>query len=87
MWHVLALRLGGTVAELQGRMTEAEFEGWREFYRLYPFDDFHVYHRPAALVAASFSGAEIPALIEFLAPSMKPDVSDVDASIIRALGG
>ena len=75
------------MAELQARMTEAEWQGWREFYRLYPFDDFHLHHRPAALVAASFSGAEIPALIEFLAPSMKPDVSDVDASIIRVLGG
>ena len=68
-------------------MTESEWQGWREFYRLYPFDDFHLFHRPAALVASSFSGAEIPALIEFLSPSMKPDVSDVDASIIRALGG
>ena len=75
------------MAELQSCMTEAEWQGWREFYRLYPFDDFHVHHRPAALIARSFSGADLQPILDFLSPSMKPDISDVDASIIRALGG
>lgn len=34
-------------------MTQVEFESWREFYRQAPFDDFHRFHRPAALVATA----------------------------------
>ena len=71
------------MAELQGRMTEAEFEGWREFYRLYPFDDFHVYHRPAALVAASFGGKYEEA-IAFLAPQSKPSYVPRPVEVLRA---
>lgn len=84
---MLALRLGGTVAELHERMTEAEFDGWREFYRLYPFDDFHAFHRPAALVAHSMGGADLDKLHSYLSPSMTVNVSDADASVFRALGG
>lgn len=55
-WHVLALALGKTVGELQRDMTRKEFESWKEFYALRPFDDLHRYHRPAAVVAHSFGG-------------------------------
>lgn len=55
-WHVLALALGKTVGELQRDMTRKEFESWKEFYALRPFDDVHRYHRPAAVVAHSMGG-------------------------------
>jgi hypothetical protein len=48
--------LGRTVAELQATMCSAEFISWAEFYRQCPFDDFHRFHRPAALVAGSLGG-------------------------------
>lgn len=37
-------------------LTEEEIEYWREFYRLYPFDDLHRFHRPAALVFSASAG-------------------------------
>jgi len=33
-------------------MPADEFQRWREFYTLFPFDDLHRYHRPAALIAS-----------------------------------
>jgi hypothetical protein len=38
-------------------MTEDEWLRWIEFYKLQPFDDYHRFARPAALVAHSMSGA------------------------------
>ena len=52
-------------------MSEREFHSWREFYKLFPFDDVHRYHRPAAMVAASYGG-EYEKRLEFLAPN--PDL-------------
>lgn len=37
MWFRLALFLGGTVAELQARMSSDEFTLWRAYYAAYPF--------------------------------------------------
>ena len=69
---MLTLALGGcTVAELQARMSQAEFGAWVAFYRQQPFDDLHRYHRPAALVAASMSG-EFKDRLAFLAPEPVP---------------
>lgn len=53
---MLALALGRTVRELQAVMTAPEFDTWKAFYAAHPFDDFHRYHRPAALISASFGG-------------------------------
>lgn len=47
---------------------EPEFQGWREFYRLYPFDDMHRFHRPAALVAGSLGGGELKDRLDWLQP-------------------
>jgi hypothetical protein len=78
--------LGGTVGELQARMTQAEFEGWQEFYVRYPFDDFHRFHRPAALVASSFGG-KLPDMLEWLAPDRGGDaMTDAEQGWMRALG-
>lgn len=57
-WHVLALALGKTVGELQAVMTQREFESWRQFYRLRPFDDLHRFHRPATVIAHSLAGGD-----------------------------
>lgn len=48
-------------------MTNAEFESWIEFYRRWPFDDRHRFHRPAALVAAT-NGGKVEQYLEWLQP-------------------
>jgi hypothetical protein len=80
--------LGGTVGELQARMTQAEFEGWQEFYVRYPFDDFHRFHRPAALVSTALGGGEtIQARLDWLQPDRAADgLTDADMNTMRALG-
>jgi len=82
----LALALGGrTVAELKASMSLAEFERWAEFYRMHPFDDLHRYHRPAALIAHSFSGGDIEQMLDFLQPPYVPeDMTEADMNTLRA---
>jgi hypothetical protein len=45
LWHRLAMRLGGTVEELQERMSSAEFTYWLAFYEKEPWgfemENFH----------------------------------------------
>lgn len=48
-------------------MSAAEFESWKAFYRLFPFDDLHRFHRPAAMVAAAWGG-KYQERLDFLAP-------------------
>jgi hypothetical protein len=68
-------------------MTQAEFQNWIEFYRSYPFDDLHRYHRPAALVSVSMSGGDIRERIEWLSPEPVPDgLNDADLRTMRAFG-
>jgi hypothetical protein len=74
-------------------MTEAEFASWMAYYRLWPFDDYHRFHRPAALVSASLSG-ELDAKLKWLggeAPGGTHDaaagLNEVDRSVFRAMGG
>lgn len=76
---------GRTVAELKATMTANEFESWRAYYRSRPFDDYHRFHKPAALLAAvgARSGKPLDYWLDFLVP---PTVSDVDASVFRAFG-
>ena len=69
-------------------MTQAEYQSWIEFYRLYPFDDLHRYHRPAALIA-SRSGGDLQQFIDWLQP--EPGIAQgnwtpADISTFRALG-
>ena len=76
---MLALALGKTIGELVDLLTDEELTYWREFYRLYPFDDLHRYHRPAALVFSGHAGKEAPtafeSAIETLSPKPKPKQS------------
>lgn len=65
-------------------MSQAEFFSWVSFYRLFPFDDLHRFHRPAAMVAQSNCG-EYSKWLEFLAPD--PSLvgkSEADANTMRA---
>ena len=86
-WHVLALALGGrTVAEWQGVMTPDEFGDWIEFYRMQPFDDFHRFHRPAALIATSMGGGEIQPRLDWLQPPASNQYSSADLNTLKAFG-
>lgn len=50
-WHVLALHLGCTVAELRRRMSRREFRHWWQFHLQNPIDPVGQHIRPAALAA------------------------------------
>jgi hypothetical protein len=79
--------LGGrTIEELKAAMTVPEFRCWMKFYELFPFDDLHVYHRPAAMIASAFGGKYNDRL-EFLAPEPIPDgMSKADWTTLKAFG-
>jgi hypothetical protein len=47
-------------------MTPREVNEWIWFYSQQPFDDFHRYHRPAALISTSMGGGEIQARLDWL---------------------
>jgi hypothetical protein len=67
-------------------MSELEFRKWAAFFKLYPFDDLHRYHRPAAAIGASFGG-KYDKIIDHLAPEPLPEgVSEVDMSVYKAFG-
>lgn len=67
-------------------MSEPEAKSWVEFYRLFPFDDLHRYHRPAALIRSGMAGRFEDAL-EFLQPEpMNAGLIESDVSIMRAMG-
>lgn len=72
----LALALGKTLAEIS-ELSEAEIEFWRVFFDLYPFDDLHRYHRPAAKIySASMKDPEaaFTAALDHLQPKPKKPV-------------
>jgi hypothetical protein len=68
-------------------MSQAEFQQWIQFYRNFPFDDFHRYHRPAALVSVSMAGGDVKERLEWLQPEPIPDgLEAADVTTIRAFG-
>lgn len=76
-----------TIAQMRAAMTPREFAAWIEFYKLFPFDDRHRYHRPAALVSVSLGGGKIDDRIAFLSPDPKPEgYSSADMSLMKMLG-
>jgi hypothetical protein len=85
---VLALALGGrTVAELQACMSQVEFLAWIEFYRCYPFDDFHRYYRPAALISQSLAGGDMRAQLNWLQPDpANAEMNEADMNTLQAFG-
>ncbi len=82
---MLALALGKTVRELHEGMSKLEFERWRAFYELFPFDDFHRFHRPAALIARDSNN--VRELLEWLQPDPAlHGMTDADINTMRAFG-
>ena len=76
-------------------MPHAELQSWREFFVLYPFDDFHRFHRPAALMSASMGSGDLNELtvsrLKWLAPeqSKHPNEagwSEAELNSFRASG-
>lgn len=70
-------------------MSEREFRKWVAFFKLFPFDDMHRYHRPAAAVCASFGGGpdRYSKAIEFLAPEPVPEgMTLADWNTYKAFG-
>jgi hypothetical protein len=79
--------LGKTVGELHQTMSQEEWDSWLSFYRAYPFDDFHRYHRPAALVAHSMGGGDISKKLEWLQPEPIPEgMTLADFETMKAFG-
>ena len=68
-------------------MTQSEYLSWLEFYRSQPFDDFHRYHRPAALVAHSMSGGDMEQKLNWLQPPAENDgLMEADLVTMKAFG-
>ncbi len=67
-------------------MSQAEFLAWAEFYRNFPFDDKHRYHRPAALVATSMGGGDVQANLDWLQPPPDDGRSQSDRDLYKAVG-
>lgn len=85
---MLALALGGrTVAELRAALTESEFQAWIAFYRDFPFDDYHRFHRPAALVSTSMAGGDVQSRLNFLQPRDGGEMDSADSRTMKALLG
>lgn len=79
--------------ELQTRMGMDEYHAWARFYARYPFDDFHRYQRPAALVAQTIGGGEMDVKLDWLAqrddhptPWMSAQFSEADMKTFKAFG-
>lgn len=66
-------------------MSPDEFDDWSEYYTAQPFDDFHRYHRPAALVAASH-GTELDFALNWLQPKGDDGRTQADRDIFEAAG-
>ena len=66
-------------------MPQREFQQWIAYFRAYPFDDFHRYHRPAALISTSFGGGDMQTRLDYLQPPAG-DYSDADTKTMRAFG-
>lgn len=68
-------------------MTQAEFQSWIEFYKSYPFDDFHRFYRPAALVAGSLGGGDLQQRLNWLQPDPSTaGMNDADMNTMKAFG-
>lgn len=62
-------------------MSRQEFLDWREYHRLFPFDDLHRYHRPAALISHAAAGGgtteQLNQRLRWLQP--EPEMGDTPA--------
>ena len=67
-------------------MVPKEIASWIEFYKLFPFDDYHRFYRPAALVAGSMSGTDLDDLLAWLERRFAAPMADSDLSTLAAFG-
>jgi hypothetical protein len=72
-------------------MSPVEFQAWIAFYRLWPFDDFHRFHRPAALIASTMGNGEVQPRLDWLQPppattAAAPGLSEADRNTMKAFG-
>jgi hypothetical protein len=68
-------------------MSQVEFLEWIQFYSLYPFDDFHRFHRPSALIATSMAGGDLQKRLDWLQPDPRnTGMNDADMATMRAFG-
>lgn len=75
-----------TIGQMRAAMSPREFASWAAFYKLFPFDDRHRFHRPAALVAAAMAG-KYEDRLEFLSPEPQLEgYSRADVSLMKMLG-
>jgi hypothetical protein len=69
-------------------MTQKEFAQWKAFHDLYPFDDLHRIHRPAAVMSAVHTKAgDMRPFLHLLQPeaSMR-EMTDADRTTMAAFG-
>jgi hypothetical protein len=75
------------VHEWQATMSRTEFLAWAEYYRMWPFDDLHRYHRPAAMIAGAMGGASVADRLEWLSPTPAAhDYTAADMATLKAFG-
>lgn len=68
-------------------MSLPEFAAWQEFYMRYPFDDYHRFHRPAAMVAVALGGGSLMDRLDWLQPERAGDeLTDADRVTMQAFG-
>lgn len=72
-------------------MSQREFLAWADYYRRWPFDDFHRFHRPAALIASALCGGGpevMEARLEWLQPGQRftDNHTDADRDLFKAAG-
>jgi hypothetical protein len=67
-------------------ITPSEFDGWCAKYRNEPFDDYHRYHRPAALIALRMAGGNIGDLLDWLQPPPPTGHTSADMDLFKAAG-
>jgi hypothetical protein len=48
---------------------------------MFPFDDYHRFYRPAAMVAVSMGGGNVKPILEWLQP--EPVIGEFDSSDLR----
>jgi hypothetical protein len=75
--------MGRTIQDLQENMLMSEAHRWMWFYAQYPFDDYHIHHRPAALVGQMAGGGDMEQKLKFLQDRTPPVPSGYDAAFVN----
>lgn len=72
-------------------MSNVEFRNWISFYKDFPFDDYHIHIKPAAIIAAKngkLTQESLDGILNWLQPEQIPEgLSQADYSVLKAFGG